>query len=91
MAKFNTFYTPSCAYGGHEYFATTDGETVHISERKPASSHFYIVQRLTKAAWDRFADDHDLHDGNRTNPALISGLASATAENDSPYYEYITA
>jgi hypothetical protein len=90
MANFKHIYDPACAFGGYEYYTTTNGETAHIHERKPASSNFRIVQRLSKAAWDKFADDYDLHDGNRTNPALISRLASATADDDL-YREYIAA
>lgn len=92
MANFKHIYDPACAFGGYEYYATTDGETMHIHECKPASNNIYIVQRLSKAEWDKFADGHDLNDGNSTNPALISALASASVEDDSPFYsEYVAA
>jgi len=92
MAKFITFYDPCCGFGGHNYFATTDGKIVHIKHKAPSSTTYKIVQRLTKTSWDKFADDHDLTDRNLHNPALISALASASAGGDDPFYsEYIAA
>lgn len=76
MARFKYIYDPQCAYGGHEFYATTDGETVHIKHRKPYARRFRIVNRMTKSSWDEFVAEHDLYNSNRTNPAYIARLAS---------------
>lgn len=72
--RFETLYDPCSAFGGHEYHATTNGETVHIKHKAPHSNTFRIKHRMTKDAWDTFAEKHGLDDRNRNNPAIIASL-----------------
>lgn len=86
MSKFKHMYQPHSSYGGYSYEATTDGKVVHIKVMSPLSNSFRIAKRISKESWDAFVEEYDLNGGNRTNPALISGLAHA--DENSRYYAY---
>lgn len=68
-------YTPGAAYGGHEYEARQDCDSVHIYERSPRASRF--TRRATMSARDFTAWRNSIaHDS--ANPAHISRLCNAS-------------
>ncbi len=76
MATTTTIKTFNTAFGGCEYRATSNGETVNIQRKKSGNKSFKTELKMTTAEYQDFAEEAGINDvyGNSNNHGVFELL-----------------
>ena len=75
-----TIYRSKDYLGGFEYRATGNNETVNLQERKAQQVKWKTIETISKADFDRYADEENIYNPYNQNPAHINNIIKGIHE-----------